>query len=57
MLERSAPKVYEYGVHKGDNEYGTLGTDPLNGFDFSTTYFYNMGEKFIYCGLPLLNIA
>ena len=45
-LERSAPKVYEYGVHKGDNEYGHFGTDPLDGFDFSTSYFYNMGKIF-----------
>ena len=45
ILERSAPIVFEYDWNGliGNTEFGNLGTDALDGYDYETTYWFNMG--------------
>ena len=45
ILERSAPIVFEYDWNGliGNTEFGNLGTDALDGYDYKTTYWFNMG--------------
>ena len=45
ILERTSPNVYEYGYNGivGNTDFGHIGTDALDGYDYETTYWFNMG--------------
>ena len=39
ISERSSPQTYS-----GNSELGRMGTDTLDGNDYTNTYWYNMGK-------------
>ena len=40
MLERSSPRLHD---DTGDTKYGHFGTDVLDGLNFDSSYWFNMG--------------
>ena len=45
ILERTATNIYEFGPNGiiANTDFGHIGTDPLDGYDYETTYWGNMG--------------
>ena len=41
IIERTSPQVYGESA-----EFGTIGTDTIDGIDHSNTYLYNMGNNY-----------
>ena len=50
ILERSAPQVFkdEWQGITGDAQYGHFGTNVMDGLDFDETYWFNMGNCFVF---------